>query len=139
MNLREIDYKVLKLMKDEKHSFETLELKKFIYDNDPKIDFENTLKHLTGKGFIVMRKRQGFYAITIAGQIATEEYEIELRSKLSLPEETNKISIEANRIANKANQLSLKAIKDSRFANRLSIISIILVIIDILLRVFKVI
>lgn len=124
MYLRKIDYEILKMMRDLKQSQTKQELENYSNSLDPKSDFKNTFKYLSETGFIILRRDPDIYAITIKGEIAIEEYEIDIRSKLALPEEANKQSQIANSKAGKANVLA--------------VISVTAVIIDIILRLFKI-
>lgn len=124
MYLRKIDYEILKMMRDLKQSQTKQELENYSNSLDPKSDFKNTFKYLKATGFITLRHKPDIYAITIKGEIAIEEYEMDIRSKLALPEEANKQSQISNSKAEKANVLA--------------IISVTAVIIDIILRLFKI-
>ena len=155
MYLREIDYKVLKMMRDKTKDKESpyyyeKQLKDLLKEYAPTVSPEETIKYYRNQKLVDLYRDIDGTApfvndidrcliITVLGEASIEEYELEQRSKLILPEEANKISIEANQIANSANSIASKANSKSIVANVLSIISIVLVMLDIVLRILKII
>lgn len=127
MYLRKIDYEILKMMRDSRQSWSKEELKNYSESIDSKSNFENTFKYHIEQGFITLRYEPEIYSITILGEVAVEEYELKIRSALTLPEESNKIAIESNKISNKANT-------KSSASNFIAGIALAVAILDIILR-----